>query len=188
MESKLNFLLLVSDRHILFAAHYIEGKKAAKQAPPESFKFYFQNDLSTLSFETRIFEIILHPDWNTQNRAFKADIAIAVLTEPLELTNEINHICLNAQPNSVRTLIGQNATIAGWGHTEASKGKTVKLLKSISIPIVDHRLCNTSQALKNIYADTLFCAGKNDVAVGPCKGMFYFYSSAKIISKILFYI
>jgi hypothetical protein len=155
---------------------------------PESFNFYFQNDLSKLSTETRISEIILHPDWNKLNRAFGADIAIAVLTKPLKLTNKIHHICLNAQPNSVRTLIGQNATVAGWGHTELSDKETIKLLKSISIPIVDQRLCNTSQALKNIYADTLFCAGKNKSAVGPCKGMSNFNFSAKNISKNMLYI
>ncbi len=172
----------------MFAAHCIEGKKAAKQAQPESFKFYFQNDLSKLSTETRISEIILHPDWNRLEKAFKADIAIAVLTKPLEITNQIHHICLNAQPNSIQTLIGQNATVAGWGHTESSDKETVKQLKSISIPIVDHRFCNTSLALKNIYADTLFCAGKNESAVGPCKGMSDFNFSAKFISKILLYI
>ncbi len=155
---------------------------------PESLTFYFQNDLSKLSSDTRISEYLLHPDWNKLNIAFKADIAIAVLTKPLKLTNQIRHICLNAQPNSVRTFIGQNATVAGWGHTESSDKETIKLLKSISIPIVDHRLCNTSQALKNIYADTLFCAGNKNVSVGPCKGMTDFNFSAKFISKILLYI
>ncbi len=178
----------VSDRHIIFAAHCIENKKAAKQALPESFKFYFQNDLSKLSTETRISEIILHPDWNKLNTAFRADIAIAVLTKPLKLTNQIRHICLNAQPNSVRTFIGQNATVAGWGHTESSDKETIKLLKSISIPIVDERLCNTSKALKNIYAETLFCAGNKNVSVGPCKGMSDFNVSAKFFRKIMFYI
>ncbi len=181
------FSISVSDRHIIFAAHCIENKKAAKQALPESFKFYFQNDLSKLSSEARISEIILHPDWNKLNRAFRADIAIAVLTKSPKLTNKIHHICLNAQPNSIKTLIGQNATVAGWGHTESSDKDYIKQLKSISIPIVDHRLCNTSLALKNIYADTLFCAGREDVAVGPCKGMSYFNVSTKFFSKNMFY-
>jgi secreted trypsin-like serine protease len=165
----LNFFL-VSSRHVLFAAHCVKLKKSVDTAQPEFPIFLFQNNLSEdlVGTEFEVAKIIVHPDWNILTQPYEADIAIAILKEPVEFSSNITNICLNSSSKPVDDLL--NGTVCGWGHSETSGSKPVDELRAVTVPIVGQRLCSESRAFREIYAETLFCAGRTDIAAGPCKG------------------
>ncbi len=125
--------------------------------------------------EFGISEIIVHPDWDILTQSYEADIAIAILEKLIKFSPNLTNICLNEPSRPVGDFFtGQNGTVSGWGHSQTSKYKHVDDLRAVTVPIVDHRYCKESRTLREIYADTLFCAGRTDTAAGPCKGKMKF--------------
>ncbi len=136
---------------MLFAAHCVEYKRNIITACIELF-FRFQNNLDDRSM---VSEIIVHPDWDALTKPYEADIAIAILKEPVEFSTHVTNICLNSPTNSVDdNFIGKKAFVC-W--------------KNTTVPIVDRDECKESPVLREIYSDTLFCAGRTDNAAGLCK-------------------
>jgi hypothetical protein len=153
----------------------VQSKKSIDTKQPELPIFLFQNNLSEelIGTEFDIAEIIVHPDWDILNQSYEADIAIAILKKPVKFSPNITNICLNSPAKPVDDFfIGKNGTVCGWGHSETSGSKPVDELRAVTVPIVDQSFCSESRALREIYAETLFCAGRTDIAAGPCKGDF----------------
>jgi hypothetical protein len=169
----------VSSRHVLFPAHCVESKKTIITTEPEFSKFIFHNNLEEDGPEYHaISEIIVHPDWDTLTKQYEADIAIAILEEPVEFSSNVTNICLNSPLSPVDDdFVGENGTVAGLGHTESSL-EPVEELRAVTVPIVDRDECTESPVFREIYSETLFCAGDTEQKAGPCKGendtLFYF--------------
>jgi hypothetical protein len=133
-------------------------------------KFVFQDNLEKAG--NKVSEIIVHPDWDVLTKSFEADIAIAILKETVEFSLNVTNICLNSSTKPVEDFfVGQNATVCDWKITEPSENETTVELKVVTVPIVDRDKCKESTVLREIYSDTLFCAGNIDIASGLCKGM-----------------
>ncbi len=142
-------------------------QKNVKEAP-ESY-FYFNDDYNVDSAKVEVSEFIVHPDWDPEDTHYTSDIAIAVLKEPVKLTNKIRHVCLNTPSNPIQSFNGRNGAVYGWGLTEDLK--LVTQLRHVEVPLVDQALCNSSsQTLYKIMSDTSFCAGARDGKSGPCIG------------------
>jgi hypothetical protein len=158
----------------LFAAHCLQNKKEDVEREASESYFYFKNDYDTgdESENTYVSEFILHPDWNPKDRHFGADIAIAVLKQPLKITKNISHVCLNTPANPIQSLAGKNGKVYGWGLTE--NFKTVTELRHVDVPLVNQTLCNATTLVKRLMSDTSFCAGARDGRSGACNGN-YFY-------------
>jgi hypothetical protein len=162
-------LLSVSRKHALLAAHCIQSKNDPLPLGPEYYVIKFTNNVrSDDSYD--VSELILHPQWESQSKQYKADIAIAVLRQTITFTLDVNKICFNTPNLPVENFEGQNATVAGWGYTETSTKKTVFDLREVIVPIVNQTACAASDRLKRFNADTLFCAGSKDGKTGPCRG------------------
>jgi hypothetical protein len=158
----------------LFAAHCLQDKEQAiiRQASESYFRFknnYQVDDDDTDDENVEISEFIVHPDWDPTDSHYSADIAIAVLKEPIELSREIRHVCLNTPSDPIQSLAGKNGKVYGWGLTE--EFKFVSDLHHVDVPLVDQALCNSSSSiLHGIMSDTSFCAGARDGKTGPCNG------------------
>ncbi len=114
-------------------------------------------------------EFIIHHDWDSEDDHYAADIAIAVLKKPVEITNKIRHVCLNTPSDPIQSFAGRRASVYGWGFTEELE--TVTELREVEVPLVDQALCNSSHTeLPKIISDTSFCAGARDGETGPCNG------------------
>jgi hypothetical protein len=162
---------------VLFAAHCVEYKKSIITIDHEHSYFLFQDNWDDENgTEFSISEIIVHPDWDTLTKPYEADIAIAILKEPVELSSNLTNICLNSPSKSVDdNFIGQRGIVAGWGHTEF-RFEPVEELRAVHVPIVEREKCTESTVLRSIYSDTLFCAGNVDVSAGPCRGTERYHS------------
>jgi hypothetical protein len=143
---------------VLFAAHCVESKKSFITTQAEFSIFVFQDDLKETGSDFHISRIIVHPDWNILTKPYEADIAIAILKELVEFSSNVTNICLNSPSKPVEDFVGQNATVAGWGHTEESF-TSVNDLRAVTVPIVERYKCRESPVLRDIYSETLFCAG-----------------------------
>ncbi len=165
-----NLLLIsVSRKHALLAAHCIKGKKDHLPLGPEFYVIKFSNDASS-DFSSDVFELILHPRWDSKSEHFEADIAIAVLKEAISFTPEVSKICFNTPNQPVENFVGQNATLAGWGYPDQNTTQAVLDLREVIVPIANQTDCAASDRLKTYNADTLFCAGSKDGKTGPCRG------------------
>jgi hypothetical protein len=99
---------------------------------------------------------------------YGADVAIAVLKEPIKLSNQIRHVCLNTPSNPIQSFAGKNGKVYGWILTE----NLVSDLQHLDVTLVDQMLCNSSK-LHDIMSDTSFCAGARDGRTGPCNGKYF---------------
>ncbi len=156
---------------MLFAAHCVESKQSIITTKPELSIFLFQNNLEEDGTEFSVSEIIVHSNWDILSKPYEADIAIAILKDPVIMSSNVTNICLNSPSKSVEDFIGRKATVCGWGHSEISDYQPVDdNLRAVTVPIVDQKNCKESRVLREIYADTLFCAGSTNITAGPCKG------------------
>jgi secreted trypsin-like serine protease len=162
--------------HILFAAHCVQDKNQKWTKHALDSYFYFKNDYDTDDDDdyddpenVNVAQFIIHPDWDPEDEHYTADIAIAVLKQPIELSNEIRHVCLNTPADPIRNFAGRSGKVFGWGLTEELK--TVSKLRHVDVPLVDQALCNSSDLrLHKIMSDTSFCAGTTDGKTGACNG------------------
>ncbi len=116
----------------------MESKKRIDKAQPELPFFLFQNNLEENSKGTEfdISEIIVHPDWNILSQSYEADIAIAILKEPVKFSSNITNICLNSPSKTVDDFfIDQDGIVCGWGHSETSGSTPVDDLRAVTVPI-----------------------------------------------------
>jgi hypothetical protein len=162
----------VTPRHVLLPAHCIQSKREEQAHNATDAEFYFTNNfIDNNGSRANVSELIVHPDWNPKDSHHGADIAIAVLEKPIELTDEVRHVCLNTPSNPIQSFAGKNGQVYGWGLTEEPALGIGSKLHHISIPLVDQALCNPSHAnFLKIMSDTSFCAGAGDGKSGPSRG------------------
>jgi secreted trypsin-like serine protease len=114
-----------------------------------------------------ISEIIIHPEWNTDDKIYQADIAIVVLSDAIEFNNFIRPVCLPQK--SYDEVVG-SGQIVGWGqssHTERHATKPNELI----VPAVNTSHCIiSSPQLADIFSASSFCAGKPSEEKGACLG------------------
>jgi secreted trypsin-like serine protease len=157
----------------------LQDKQQEKAKNASESNFYFKDDHKNTDDEStkaEVSEFIIHPDWDPKDTHYDADIAIAVLKEPIKITNEIRHVCLNTPSHPIQNFAGR-AVVYGWGLTEDLE--LVTELRHVYVPLVDQSSCNNKSnlVLKRIMSDTSFCAGASDGETGPCNGKRFYLTN-----------
>lgn len=112
-------------------------------------------------------DIIVHPDFMTKDASFDADIAIILLTRPVQYSQYIRPLCVFSEetPN----VPGEMGTVIGWGkdHLEG----TIKTYpNTIEMSLVSDTTClRAHESFQYITSNRTFCAG-NANWTGPCNG------------------
>ncbi|CAG4948009.1 unnamed protein product [Colias eurytheme] len=128
---------VINSRYILTAAHCINNRLIGVRlgeyniSSPED---CYQNTCETHIQDVGVEKTIVHEEWN---RARKTnDIALIRVDEEIDLSSSnVRPICLPIYPNlQTKNLIGERATVSGWGTFEA-KQSSAALLK-VTVPIV----------------------------------------------------
>lgn len=60
----------------------------------------------------KVWQIILHPDWNAKDHRFDADISIVVLLDRVKFNSFVEPVCL---PPSSQNQFDGEGTVVGWG-------------------------------------------------------------------------
>lgn len=107
---------LISQRHVLTAAHCIQskGEKVPKTAV-EVMIFFGRHNLSAKyergSVAADASEIIVHPDWKPAATEYDADVAIIKFVDELPVRSNIVPVCLWTEPERFDFSEG---IVAGW--------------------------------------------------------------------------
>jgi hypothetical protein len=179
----------VHPKYILTAAHCIQDKQDEKPKLPQHCNFIIgKHNLQSEHEENYrvmgISKFIPHNDWNPFRKIYDADIALAVLAFPLELTRYIHPICLpNPKDNSI-DLTSKSGLLAGWGLSEKLE-LSLTDPKIIEIPVISERECLKSHKhFEDIMSNRGFCTA-GDLKRGACQGEKIFIHYAKsVIPKL----
>ncbi|KAF4525082.1 hypothetical protein B566_EDAN015961 [Ephemera danica] len=164
---------LVSARHIVTAAHCVKNEEKKTILHPDDLVVYMGKHLLT-NFEDRedevqgfsISRIIVHSDWTKTTAGKKdGDIAVLVLSNPVNFTESVQPVCLFGENVVSRT----EGAVVGWGLDET--GSISQVPNVITMPAVSRDVCEQSDdRFIPIVSNRTFCAGHRN---GDSGGGFY---------------
>jgi hypothetical protein len=112
---------------------------------------------------------LTHPSWDPSSNSYDADIAIAILSTPIEYTDYILPACIYPPQSNDIDIIGKFGRIVGWGITESGV-TSEEDPKALNILVVSDSECLRSNPVyAAITSNRTFCAGNKDGS-GPCNG------------------
>ncbi|XP_042880141.1 serine protease filzig-like [Penaeus japonicus] len=130
---------LISDRHILTAAHCVFGSFSA--GIDRLRVSLGDHDLSTKNESNHIVGKVKHIHWNLHYNPHSTihDIALMELEEPVTFRYGISAVKL---PSDLDDLYeGENATVSGWGRYSVRLKATSPVLKSFTGPLMNISKC-----------------------------------------------
>ncbi|XP_053690917.1 CLIP domain-containing serine protease B15-like [Sabethes cyaneus] len=110
--------------------------------------------------------VLPHPEYAHDDEENDADLAVLRLREPLSFTDYIIPICHWRGDNDLQKIVGQEATVAGWGFTE--EGPT-SMPTYIRTNVVSRERCNDNWAQMYRANDRIFCTDGHGESA-PCNG------------------
>uniref|UniRef100_A0A6P7G9I6 Serine proteinase stubble n=1 Tax=Diabrotica virgifera virgifera TaxID=50390 RepID=A0A6P7G9I6_DIAVI len=131
-------------------------------------EYDFSNIQEQLPYVERgVSQKIVHPKYNYFT--YEYDLALVQVDKPLEFLPHISPICL---PASNDLLIGENATVTGWGRL--SEGGTLpSVLQEVQVPIVSNDRCKSMflrAGRHEFIPDIFLCAGYEGGGQDSCQG------------------
>jgi len=133
---------IIKEKYVLCAAHCISQSNGI--IPARSFKLRVgAHSLVNSGQLVDVSEHFVHENYNPTYQL--NDIAIFKLASPLNFkqTKNIVPVCLPTPEVSTKNLVGQNATIVGWGTTSAG-GRPTDTLRQVLVPIISNQECANS--------------------------------------------
>ncbi|CAG9860824.1 unnamed protein product [Phyllotreta striolata] len=117
--------------------------------------------------ERGVSQKVVHPKYNYFT--YEYDLALVQVDKALEFMPHISPICL---PASNDLLIGENATVTGWGRL--SEGGTLpSVLQEVQVPIVSNDRCKSMflrAGRHEFIPDIFLCAGYDGGGQDSCQG------------------
>ncbi|CAG0895601.1 unnamed protein product [Darwinula stevensoni] len=163
---------LIRKQWVLTAAHCIAYGGSSRPRPQNDFRVYlgkhYRNDSLDDNFvqQREVSVIVSSKDFSIHN--FDSDIALLKLTEPVQLTDRVQLICIpkNLQITENNLKDGNIGSVAAWGLS--SLDVLSEELTKIQIPVVANNICRRDLIYLPGNPDTYrtltvnqFCAGQN---------------------------
>ncbi|XP_073426440.1 trypsin-3-like isoform X1 [Dendrobates tinctorius] len=111
-------------------------------------------------------KLVCHPDYSSSSK--NADIMLIKLNRAAVYNSFVSIVPLPAQ--GVSPTEGRLCQVSGWGYTSAVSGKASDTLRSVKLPIVPVRLCNSSASYSGHITRNMICAGYNNGGKDSCQG------------------
>ncbi|XP_055549758.1 serine proteinase stubble isoform X1 [Wyeomyia smithii] len=158
---------VINDNWIVTAGHCVDDLLTS-QIRIRVGEYDFSHVQEQLPYTERaVAKKVVHPKYNFFTYEF--DLALVKLEQPLIFAPHISPICL---PGTDDLLIGENATVTGWGRL--SEGGTLpSVLQEVSVPIVSNDRCKTMflrAGRHEFIPDIFLCAGHETGGQDSCQG------------------
>ena len=126
---------LISDRHVLTAAHCTAGGSAS------SIRVLLgEHDTTDSVADIRTISAITdHPNYNSGT--MENDYSILTLSSPVTFSRQMAPVCLPADTSVLYT--GKMATVTGWGTTSSGGSLSPKLLE-VNVNVTSNAVCNNA--------------------------------------------
>lgn len=165
---------LISRKLIITAAHCIEskGNSSSTKLPKNSLFFIGINDLNLKKKSNPMIATEFHVNlnWDPTDVRYDSDIAIVVLSKTVLFNEIVKPICIWSRTNNYEDMIDKIGTVAGWGLTESGT-ESFSTAKYVEIPVIKDGICYIKDPRLTIFSsENTFCAGKEKIHNGPCKG------------------
>ncbi len=156
---------------VLTAAHCVDHNDESRV---EVAAGVFDLAVPEAGFERRsVAEIIVHPGWNPNTN--DNDIALLRLSSPIPFRGASGDMLpitgIQLPSPAVGALVGENATVTGWGNTrgQPNPGGTSfpSRLHEVSVPVISNADCNLAYG---DITDNMICAGVPQGGVDSCQG------------------
>ncbi|XP_058061841.1 venom protease-like [Anopheles bellator] len=153
--------VLITDRHVLTAAHCVVNLKLANFVVRLG-EYDFKEYNETRYRDFRVTEIRIHSEFD--QISYENDVALLKLIQPSFFNSYIWPICMPPLDDS---WTGYQAVVIGWG-TQFFGGPHSPILMEVKIPIWSNQDCQEVY-INRIYNTTL-CAGEYEGGKDSCQG------------------
>ncbi|CAH2052398.1 unnamed protein product, partial [Iphiclides podalirius] len=165
---QLNFVCsgtLVSDRHVITAAHCMQNKEASDIVV--KLGVFNLEEWGGDVVVKKLQSAVVHEQFNKTNLA--NDISLFTLEQSVQFNTNIKPICLWGTNTDLNRIVGHTGVVTGWGDNEFGRGGHGDP-RMIRMPIVSTDDCRASTPdLYKLTSDRTLCAGNRD-GTGPCSG------------------
>ena len=125
---------IISDRHVLTAAHCVDGDVTASDLSV----YIGTHDISNPNQVFFVSTIDVNPSW-TGNATTGSDSAVLTLSETLVFSETVRPLCLSVDPSS--SYAGQAAVASGWGLDD--NGEYPDKLRDVDVEIITNEECRS---------------------------------------------
>ncbi|KAL2104106.1 hypothetical protein ACEWY4_000974 [Coilia grayii] len=112
-------------------------------------------------------KIIIHSDYS--DNTFDNDIALLLLSKPLQFTNHVQPVCTIANQTEEGNLNFSTCFISGWGST-FHEGPGAYHLREAEVKLIARETCNQMDWYWGIITPNMVCAGYEEGAIDTCQG------------------
>lgn len=162
---------LIHPSVVLTAAHCIDSVKPAKLVIRAGEWDLSDTDELYPHQDRAVRSIVIHKGFSKQS--LHNDIALLILTSPVDLTDNVNTICLPALNTRYSD---QRCFVSGWGKDSYGvTGSYQTILKKVEVPVISHDACQ--RQLRQTILGKFFrlhrsfiCAGGDANLGDSCKG------------------
>lgn len=158
---------------MLLAAHCFVSQRFRDVPKGSGFKVhmgkYYLNDSEPESVSYDVDLIVPHDDFGEDSR-YHVDIAIVILLSPVDLTENIDIVCL---PSSTKTkdVLNVTGTVVGWDMDGEEQNASEKKLQELVMPVIPQGECFLIEpTLAKYSSNQMFCAGYQNMSKGLCPG------------------
>ncbi|XP_015524395.2 proclotting enzyme [Neodiprion lecontei] len=153
--------VLITDRHVLTAAHCVFQFKA-REIKVRLGEYDFRRQDETRALDFRVTEIRQHLDFDPST--YEHDIAIVKMHRPTTFSSYIWPICL---PPVGVTFENKSGIVIGWG-TQFFGGPASSVLMEVAVPIWPQKKC--VRTFTQRIPDTAMCAAAFEGGRDSCQG------------------
>lgn len=164
---------LITDRHVLTAAHCVSVGARARQLPARVLTVRLgdhdlnSSDDQTAPVDVQVSDVVRHPRYD--RRTYANDIALLVLSKPVTWNRFVQPVCLPFGPLASNTLEGNNGFIVGWGATKFN-GAGSSVLMQAQIPVWAEADCKKAYEQHLPISKAQLCAGDANSTKDSCQG------------------
>ncbi|CAH1791983.1 unnamed protein product [Owenia fusiformis] len=159
---------LISPRHVLTAAHCVENEDKITLKTGKHDRTIMEKTEQSRTVRN-IRNIIVHPSFDGINH----DIAIIIITPPIELNSHTQPVLLPTSPIfNMKTTKDRQCEVAGWGRTSLDNLRNSEVL--LHVILKQEEKCNLIKADRKAITKDMFCASEDgkDSCFGDSGGPF----------------